>query len=1130
MATAVDRLASSKPSCIVALLTALVVWLPVAAAPSVTSVLISSETDESGTLVDIPDTALREAVERELGKAAGDPITRGEMATLWGVNAYGVEQLKGIEYAADLRWFASFGGELSDLTPLASLTSLQHLSLDQNEIVDVGPLADLTSLTYLDLSWNYELVDLEPLAGLTSLTTLELTGADIVDLEPLAALTSLTNLFLQHNSISDASPLVANDGLGCGDLVHLGENPLDANSRGVHIPALVRRGVDVISEDGVILVTPEDAWQRRFFDIPDAALSEAVLRALNDTLAENCSICPPVEQITRRGLATLRRLTAEGVRQLTGIEHACALRELDLSGGSIVDLRPLAGLTSLTSLDLSDNRVLDVSPLTGLTSLTTLDLRLNLLSLEARATHIPELGERGVEVLVTPVSEVPVEKFYPDELDMPDTGLRVRVAAAIEYQRHYNTRHPKHPMIGFDDLLALNAPDSGIEDLTGLDGATILRTLYLCRNNVTDLAPLTGLPDLQRLTLSYNKVEDPTPLAGMFNLEVIALDGNGLHEPPRLSPWLRELYLAGNFITDIEFLSCERGCALQVLDVSANSIASLAPLALLDNLQHLYVQDNEVMDISPLNFESLQELHMRNNAVRNILPLVEGEELLMVDVRRNPLADNALGVIENLRKRGVTVLAGETVPYFPAAGDGRQGFVRVINRGDEGGHAFIDAVDDAGVRVAPVRFELGARRTVHFNSEDLENGNREKGIDGIGAPTAGDWRLSIISARDVEVLSYIRTGDGFVTAMHDVVADAVAPFFNPGSNRNQRSILRVVNTEADPAKWTTGGYDDGGQWRPMTGSMLVRPQHALRLTAEALENAHGMGDGHGKWRLRVRGFPWFAMSLLESPTGHLTNLSTAPNNATPLDVEDGGYRHRLPLVPSGGGDREGFVRVINRSRSKGEVAIEAVDDEGNRFGPVELALDARQTVHFNSNDLEAGNAGKGLFGRVGEGRGDWRLELTSTLDLQVLAYIRTSDGFLTSMHDLAPRTEDGDLWIPFFNPGANRNQVSHLRLVNWGDAPARATITAIDDDGQTPGDAVRVTIPSLAARTFTAAELETGDADGLSGALGDGEGKWRLRVAADEPVDAMSLLSLPTGHMTNLSTTPRHPPRARSEH
>ena len=65
-------------------------------------------------------------------------------------------------------------------------------------------------------------------------------------------------------------------------------------------------------------------------------------------------------------------------------------------------------------------------------------------------------------------------------------------------------------------------------------------------------------------------------------------------------------------------------------------------------------------------------------------------------------------------------------------------------------------------------------------------------------------------------------------------------------------------------------------------------------------------------------------------------------------------------------------------------------------------LGAGETVHFNSDDLELGNPRKGLTGSTGAGAGAWRLALKSELDLEVLSYIRTEDGFLTAMHDLAP--------------------------------------------------------------------------------------------------------------------------------
>ena len=57
------------------------------------------------------------------------------------------------------------------------------------------------------------------------------------------------------------------------------------------------------------------------------------------------------------------------------------------------------------------------------------------------------------------------------------------------------------------------------------------------------------------------------------------------------------------------------------------------------------------------------------------------------------------------------------------------------------------------------------------------------------------------------------------------------------------------------------------------------------------------------------------------------------------------------------------------------------------------------------------------------------------------------------------------------------------------------------------------------------AELERAGArdrggEGPAGALGDGAGKWRLRVTAERPIRVMSLLASSDGALTNVSTAP----------
>ncbi len=136
-----------------------------------------------------------------------------------------------------------------------------------------------------------------------------------------------------------------------------------------------------------------------------------------------------------------------------------------------------------------------------------------------------------------------------------------------------------------------------------------------------------------------------------------------------------------------------------------------------------------------------------------------------------------------------------------------------------------------------------------------------------------------------------------------------------------------------------------------------------------------LGDGSGKWQLHVTSSRYIrVMNLMESPTGHLTNLSAdAWNRGT------GQFVSAFP--PARHQTQRGFVRVINHSRRGGLVEVEAVDDEGTRYGPVTLNIGARETVHFNSDDLERGNPEKWLSSGVGAGVGMWRLELRSGLDI-----------------------------------------------------------------------------------------------------------------------------------------------------
>jgi len=240
------------------------------------------------------------------------------------------------------------------------------------------------------------------------------------------------------------------------------------------------------------------------------------------------------------------------------------------------------------------------------------------------------------------------------------------------------------------------------------------------------------------------------------------------------------------------------------------------------------------------------------------------------------------------------------VPLMRAHGHTTQtGFVRVTSLGT--GYITIDAWDDTGYH-ASTFLQVQSGHTHPFNSADLEQGNPAKGIaTGIGSGE-GDWYLQLVADFDFVVTSYVRTTDGFVTAMgntlvptdgsaYGTVCAFEASFFNPAKNRNQVSSLRVI--EYDGGVDTTVrilGIDDDGDVRGPV-SFAVPAAGARTVTAQQLENGDPEldgsfgGPGEGKWRLAIlTDGAIVVMNLLETPTGHLTNLGPV---MTPSSSDEG---------------------------------------------------------------------------------------------------------------------------------------------------------------------------------------------------------------------------------------------------
>ena len=715
---------------------------------------------------------------------------------------------------------------VSDLAGLAAATNLEWLKADGNGLKDIAELAMLPSLSWLDLSEN-ALANLEPLSGLATLRTLLLRDNAVSDLTPLGTLTELRELVLSGNAVSDLAPLSA--------LTALEEISLDDN----------------------------DIRELR----PLASLSALRYLRLGRNRITNIFPLGLLSRLERL------RLNDNAIEDIAALWPLRSLQWLDLERNAVRDVSALRGLDTLTRLRLRGNRVADLARLAankGFGAGDAVGLRDNPLTEASIRDHVPALRAGGAAVLTGwPVLVFPAaedrsgRQGFVRVINRTDTagevlveavddaGARagpVRLAIGPGQARHFNS----------DDLEAGNTA----KGLSAGVGAPAAGTWRLALSSTLDVDVLAYIRDADGFLTAVHDV--------LARDEAIDGSRAATFNPARNRNQVSSLRLVnptGVAASATVWGVDDRGSGRLAIGLSVPPGGALTVPA------------------------TTLEAHRIGKTGRGLGAGV-GKWRLDVNARwpvaAVSLLTNPNGHVTNLSSSAVDRGADGVLrlPLFPSTRSGREGFARIANRSANDGVVWITAIDDAGERAAPVALRLLGSQTVHFNSGDLEEGAAAKGLpEGVGPPTAGDWRLELTSDLDFRAYAYVRAADGFLTGMHDTapVEDGVARvlFFNPASNQRQRSLLRLVNNGPDAALATIRGVDDAGAQGGVV-RMTVPAWQALTFSAADLETGAArldgaLADGEGKWRLTVDSeAPLVVMSLLASASGHLTNLSTAP--------------------------------------------------------------------------------------------------------------------------------------------------------------------------------------------------------------------------------------------------------------
>lgn len=185
----------------------------------------------SNPAVSIPDAALRSKLANVLGIAttlsrSGVPmlareIRASDLASLVTLNLSnsGITNITGLEFATNLRSLNLSNNTITNLSPLAKglrvgyevlgslgLGALESLVVDNNLVSDLSPVANITTLKSLAVDYNL-VTDLSPLANITTLTNLTADNNAITSVAALENLSSLTFVSLRNNQIREIESL-----------------------------------------------------------------------------------------------------------------------------------------------------------------------------------------------------------------------------------------------------------------------------------------------------------------------------------------------------------------------------------------------------------------------------------------------------------------------------------------------------------------------------------------------------------------------------------------------------------------------------------------------------------------------------------------------------------------------------------------------------------------------------------------------------------------------------------------------------------------------------------------------------------------------------------------------------------
>ena len=543
-----------------------------------------------------------------------------------------------VNIADNLGYLSAQRNGLKAVTALTNFTSLYHLELQRNEISEIGTAFDAMSGTSIYLGQNpilcteQDRFDALPVnVYFDDECTTDVDGDGTVDGRDAFP----NDVAASRDSDGDGAPDNWNEGFGAGDSTTGLVLDTDDDNDGVNddADAFPRDVTEALDTDGDGVGDNKDAFpndaSQQYLSIDDA------LVGLEDP---NLRQCVQSQTAGRSNAGDVRRLECNDqfIESPKGLQAFTNLEELYLRGKQFCDISPLRNLIYLKQLDLYGGSacLTDITPLTGLVALELLDLGQNrLASLATLANHANLTTLRIERNQLTSLAELGTLNAL-ENLDAQDNDLGAP------------------SMAGFPRLGQVNLSNNNIDQITEFAASLQpgIQNITVTGNQISDVSAFSGFEQLRWLNLGQNRIKT-LKLSNLPALTTLLAEGNQVDTIELAgADQLFDIRLAGNRLSSLAALSSfmadqpDQNGQQFYLDLARNGIVDVTPLKTVERLWIVYLNDNRVRDVTPLQGKTtIGYLNLERNDISviadvfadyqaNIPVLLNGNPLLCSEV------------------------------------------------------------------------------------------------------------------------------------------------------------------------------------------------------------------------------------------------------------------------------------------------------------------------------------------------------------------------------------------------------------------------------------------------------------------------------------------------------------------